>query len=220
MGGPVFPPSCLTWDQTVVEVMKKMAVFFKRSGTCTTALSAPNPGVGHHRSTSPPETPGHSQASLGQSLVVSLLLSPGSWCAQCFVCALQESVSPVLYKFWGLYGGINGNFLQDGLCHTPVCCTQSPCPCSRPLLTHTSAGDTQTLNHQQENVEPHQKKIPLIQGQRRSPSKFVGGVKSHLESSLIPARDTQRSQTKPCVHQETHRDWVRPGFECLWVLSD
>ena len=29
-----------------------------------------------------PETPGHSRASLGQSLVRSLLLSPGSWCAQ------------------------------------------------------------------------------------------------------------------------------------------
>ena len=36
---------------------------------------------------------------LGQSLVRSLLLSPGSWCAQGFVCALQESVSPVLCKF-------------------------------------------------------------------------------------------------------------------------
>ena len=31
-----------------------------------------------------------------QSLVGSLLLSPGSWCSQRFVCALQESVSPVL----------------------------------------------------------------------------------------------------------------------------
>ena len=30
------------------------------------------------------------------------------------------------------------------LSHTQVCCTQSPCPCGRPLLTHTSAGDTQT----------------------------------------------------------------------------
>ena len=29
-------------------------------------------------------------------------------------------------------------------CHTEVCCTQSPCPCSRPLLTHTSTGDAQT----------------------------------------------------------------------------
>ena len=29
--------------------------------------------------------------------------------------------------------------------HTQGCCTQSPCPCSRPLLTHTSPGDHQTL---------------------------------------------------------------------------
>ena len=29
--------------------------------------------------------------------------------------------------------------------HSQVCCTQSPCPCARPLLTGTSAGDTQTL---------------------------------------------------------------------------
>ena len=46
---------------------------------------------------------------------------------------------PVLYKFWQLYGEVNGNLLQEGLCHTQVCCTQSSCPCSRPLLTHTSS---------------------------------------------------------------------------------
>ena len=28
--------------------------------------------------------------------------------------------------------------------HSQVCCTQSPCPCSRPLLTHASTRDTQT----------------------------------------------------------------------------
>ena len=49
----------------------------------------------------------------------SLLLSPGSWCAQGFVCALQESVSPVLWKFWWFYGGVNGTLLQEGLCHYP-----------------------------------------------------------------------------------------------------
>jgi len=43
--------------------------------------------------TPPLETPGHSWASLDQSLVGSLILSPGSWCTQGFVCALQESVS-------------------------------------------------------------------------------------------------------------------------------
>ena len=30
-------------------------------------------------------------------------------------------------------------------CVTQVCCTQSSCLCGRPLLTHTSVGDTQTL---------------------------------------------------------------------------
>ena len=68
----------------------------------------------------------------------SLFLSPGSWCAQGFVCALQESVSPVLGKFLQLYGGVNGDLLQEGLCHVQICCTQGPCLCGRPLQTHTS----------------------------------------------------------------------------------
>ena len=46
------------------------------------------------------ETPGLSQASLGQSLVWSLLLSLGSWCTQSSVCALQACVSPVVCKFY------------------------------------------------------------------------------------------------------------------------
>ena len=50
---------------------------------------------------------------------------------------------PVLCKFWQLYGGVNGNLLQEGLCRTEVCCTQSPCPCGSPLLTCTSTGATQ-----------------------------------------------------------------------------
>ena len=51
---------------------------------------------------------------------------------------------PVLYKFWPLYGGVNSAFLQEGLCHTQVCCTQGPCPRGSPLLTRTYTGDTQT----------------------------------------------------------------------------
>ena len=76
-----------------------------------------------------------------------------SWCTQGFVPALQESVSPVLCKFCWLYGEVNGDLLQEGLCHTQVCCTQSPCPCDRPLLTyppqgilkHSKAGLAQSL---------------------------------------------------------------------------
>ena len=37
--------------------------------------------------------------NVGQPLAGSLLLSPWFWCARGFVCALQECVSPVLYKF-------------------------------------------------------------------------------------------------------------------------
>ena len=85
--------------------MKIMTTSFKRSHAHTAALNAPDPVAGHRQPTPPPETPGHSWASLGQSLVGPLLLSPGSWCAQSFVCGLQQSVSPVLCKFWGLYGG-------------------------------------------------------------------------------------------------------------------
>ena len=152
------------------------------------------------QSTPPLETPGDSQESLPQSLEGSPLLSPGSWCAQGLVCALQESVFPVLWKFcnqmpsgfqsqipWGfsvplqdpqigesvvgprtfitvckflwyncspvyelssqwLYGETNGDLLQKDLCHTPclqICCSQSSCPRSRPLLTCVSTGDTQ-----------------------------------------------------------------------------
>ena len=124
--------------------MKIMATSFKMSHACTATLSAPSPAAGHRQPTHPPETPGHSRASLGQSLVGSLFPSPGSWCTQDSVCALQESLSPVLCKFWSLYSRANGDLLQEGLCHTQVYCTQSPCPCSSPLLTHISTGDTQT----------------------------------------------------------------------------
>ena len=109
-----------------------MVTSFKRSHACTTTLSAPNSAAGHHRATPLLETPGHSPASVGQSLVVSLLLSPGYWCAQGSICTCQESVSPVLCKFWKLYGGVNDDLLQEDLSHIH---TQSPSPCGSPLLT-------------------------------------------------------------------------------------
>ena len=79
--------------------MKIMATSFKRSQACTVALSAPNPAADHCLPTPHPETPRNSQASLSQSPVGFLFLSPRSWCAQDFVCSLQESASPVLCKF-------------------------------------------------------------------------------------------------------------------------
>ena len=79
--------------------MVVMATFFKRTCTRTVVFSAPDPMVGHCQPMPLLGTPGHSQASLAQSLVRPLLLSPGSRCTQSFICALQESVSPVLWKF-------------------------------------------------------------------------------------------------------------------------
>ena len=127
----------------MVEVMKIMVTSFKRSHVCTATLSVPDPATGHRRPKPLTETLGHSQTSLGKSLVGSLLLSPGSWCTR-FCLRPPRVYFPVLCKFWQLYGGVNGDFLQEGLCHTQVCCTQSPCPCSRPLPTRTSTGDTHT----------------------------------------------------------------------------
>ena len=70
-----------------------MATSFKMSLACTAALSAPNPAAAHHQPMPLPESPGHSWASLGQSLVDSLLPSPRPCYAEDFICSLQESVS-------------------------------------------------------------------------------------------------------------------------------
>ena len=69
-----------------------------------------------------------------------------------------------MYYVWDLFGIIVLQFVSHLLsgslvglmvnsskkayathCVTQVCCTQSPGPCGKPLVTHASAGDTQTL---------------------------------------------------------------------------
>ena len=95
----------------------------------------------------PPRTPaftGDSWTPTGKSPVGSpLFLSPRFWCTRLCLCP-PRVFPPVLCKFWQLYGGVNSDLLQESLCYTQVCSTQSPCPCGSPLLTHTSTGDTQT----------------------------------------------------------------------------
>ena len=117
-----------------------MVTSFKRSHA---TLTTPNPAAGHHEPTSPLETYGHSQASKGQFPTVFLLPSSGSWGTRFCLCP-PRVFFPVLFKFWQLYVGFKGNLLQEGLCHTQICCTQSPCPCGSPPLTLFSTGDTQT----------------------------------------------------------------------------
>ena len=108
------------------------------------ALSAPSPAVGHHQHT-PHQRLLDTQGKSGS--VSCGVTAPFSWvpvCRRFCLCPLRVCF-PVLCKFWQLYGGINGDLLQEGLCHTLVCCTQNPCPSSRPLLTCNSTEDTQTL---------------------------------------------------------------------------
>ena len=125
----------------MVEAMKTVAASFKRP----LALTAQWPQA----CIRPPPThasAGDSWTLLGKSGSVSCgVAAPFSWVLvhTRSACACQESVS----QSWvssGSAGGVNGDLLQEGLCHTQVRCTQSPCPCSSPLLTRTSAGDTQT----------------------------------------------------------------------------
>ena len=68
-----------------------MGTSFKTSRAYTGALSVPDPAAGHRQPTPLLETPGPSQASLGQSLLGSLLLSPGSQCVQGNLCTSRES---------------------------------------------------------------------------------------------------------------------------------
>ena len=121
-----------------------MAASFKRSHACTAIFSAPQPcsrPLPTHASAGDPWTfPGKSgSVSCGVTASFSWVLLHTRFC----LCP-PRVYFPVLYKFWQLCGGVNGHLLQESLCHTQVCCTQSPCPCSSPLLTHTSTGDTQT----------------------------------------------------------------------------
>ena len=83
----------------MVGIMAVMVTSFKGTYDRTIVFSAPVPMVSHCQPTPQLQTPGHSQASLAQSLMGTLLRSPDSWCTQGFVCALQESVSPLLWKF-------------------------------------------------------------------------------------------------------------------------
>ena len=93
----------------MVQVMKIMEI------SCDT--QCPNPAAGYSQPTPLPETPGHLRASLGQSLVGSLLISPGFWHAQGSVCASQESVSQSCIRSCGSTVGLRGLMPHPNLLH-------------------------------------------------------------------------------------------------------
>ena len=90
--------------------------------------------------------------------------------------------------------------------------------CVHLLLRELQNYNSLLNNHRQENVGSHQRKTCHIEVQRRSPSKTVGGAKSHLESHPSPPGMLRRAQMKPCVHQHPETP-QRQNQTCLWVLE-
>ena len=89
----------------MVEVMKMMVTSFTRSHDALMHTVPPTLQQATADLCLPRDSWTHGQVWV--SLLwghCSFLLGPR--CAQGFVCALQESVSPVLCKFWRLYGGV------------------------------------------------------------------------------------------------------------------
>ena len=78
--------------------------FLQKVPCSTVANSVPNPATGHRWPMPLPETPGHSQASLGQFLWshCSFLLGPGT---HKLLFVPSKSLFPVLCKFWCLWDG-------------------------------------------------------------------------------------------------------------------
>ena len=116
----------------MVEVMKIMATSFKGSHAHTATLSAPDSAAGYfdpHLRQRLLDTHGQVWVSLLWGHC-SFLLGPGG---HKVLFVPSESLFPSdLCKFWRFYGGVNGDIFQEGLCHTQVYSSQSPCPCGSP----------------------------------------------------------------------------------------
>ena len=113
-----------------------------------------------------------------------------------------------------LYGGVNGDLIQEGLCHTQVCCTQSPYPCTRPLLTCTSTGDS--------NI---QRLIwPGLCGVSWCAQDFVWALRASLasmgfESKCDFAPPTVLLGLFLCLWTWGIFFWWDPTFACWWLFS-
>ena len=94
-------------------------------------------------------------------------------------------------SFWAsaqqIYGGADGTLLQEGLCHTQVYCTQSPCPCGRLLLTHTSTGDTQTLKGRSGSVSVGTPDAHKVLSEPFERLWWVWGLSLNVISPLLPS---------------------------------
>ena len=129
MSGALFSPCCLTWGQTMVEVDN--GDLFQKFPWIQCQTQCPQPCsrvplthaswtlVGKSGSVSCGVT--HCSFLLGLGAHKVLFVPSKSLFSQSCVSS---------------GGSMVGLMVTSSLCHTRVCCTQSLCPCSRPLLTH------------------------------------------------------------------------------------
>ena len=143
MGRAIFPPCYLTWGQNYGGGNEDNGDLLQKvpCRNCYTQCLQP-----WSRPPSSHASVGDSWTHMGMSGSVSCgVTAPFSWVlVHTSFCLCPPRVCfLVLCKFWWLCGGVNDDLLQEeyGLCHTQVCCTQSPCLCSSPLLTHTATSE-------------------------------------------------------------------------------
>ena len=100
-------------------------------------------------------------------------------------------------------------------CVTQVCCSKSPCPCGRPLLTCVSTGDTQTPQGQSGSVSVGSLGVVCT------------GFVSALQASLVSMGFDSRHDFSPptillglllCPWTWDIFFWWDPTFSCQWLF--
>ena len=133
---------------------------------------------------------------------------PSNCSARCGSCARQ------------LYDGANDDLLQEDFCHncvSRVCLSQSPGPHGRPLLTHASTGDAQTLKGRSGSVSVGL----LVLGAHKvlfEPSEHLWQVWG-LILNVIFAPPTILLGLLLCPWTWCIFFWWDPTFSCWWVFS-
>ena len=116
---------------------------------------------------------------------------------------------------WQLYGGVNGDLLQEGLCHAQNCCIQSPCACGRPLLTLTSSGDTQTLQGRSDLVSVGSSGVHKVLFE---PSECLWWVWGLIINAIF-APPIVLLGLLLCPWTQGIFFWWDPTFSCQWLFS-
>ena len=147
MGRAGFPPCFFTWDQIMVEVLKIMVTSFKRPCACTAALSAPDPAA----ATTDPCLHQRLLDTHGQ-VWISFLWGHCSFLLGHGTHKVLFVPSKSLFPSGGSVVGLMATSFKN-LCHTQVCCIQSPAPVvghwwpipPQETLKHSKAGLTVSM---------------------------------------------------------------------------